>query len=125
MLQAPALQSALALSNVSVDQDSQVNLKLSALPLSTVLDRVMSKVSNDDPVSKAAWTVDQGILTISSDEALRRRKSLVIYNVMDLLLDIPNYRDVPQIDLQSVLGQGQGGSGTSPFTGKSTCDERK
>jgi general secretion pathway protein D len=106
-----------SLQTVGVDQDTQVNLKLSALPLNVLLDRIMGKVSQD-PYQKAAWAVDQGILTIASDQALRQHRSLVIYQIDDLLLDIPNFREVPQIDLQSVLGQGQGGTGQSPFTGQ-------
>jgi type II secretory pathway component GspD/PulD (secretin) len=107
------------LSQVGVDQDTQVSLKLSPMPLNVLLDRVMNKVSQDT-FNKAAWAVDQGILTIASDQSLRQHKNLVIYNIQDLLFDIPNYRDVPAIDLQSVLGQGQGGSGQSPFTGGNT-----
>lgn len=105
-----------ALSQIGVDQDTQVNLKLSPMPLNVLLDRVLFKVSSD-PFQKAAWTVNQGVLEISSDEALRRNRSLIIYNIQDLLFDIPNYIEVPEIDLNSVLQQGEGGSGQSPFTG--------
>lgn len=105
-----------SLSQVGVDQDTQVTLKLSPMPMNVLLDRIMNKASQD-PFQRAAWGVDQGILTIASDQSLRQNRSLVIYNIQDLLFDIPNYIEVPQIDLQSVLGQGQGGSGQSPFTG--------
>lgn len=105
-----------SLSQVGVDPDTQITLKLSPMPMNILLDRIMNKASQD-PFQRAAWGVDQGILTIASDQSLRQNRSLVIYNIQDLLFDIPNYIEVPQIDLQSVLGQGQGGAGQSPFTG--------
>ena len=42
---------------------------------------------------------------------------LEIYDINDLLLDVPDYTDVPRIDLQQALqsNQGGGGGGQSPF----------
>ncbi|MBX3386895.1 MAG: hypothetical protein KF768_10020 [Phycisphaeraceae bacterium] len=105
-----------SLSQIGVDRDTQVSLRLSPMPLNVLLDRILFKVSSD-PFQKAAWTVNQGVLEISSDEALRRNRLLLIYNIQDLLFDIPNYTEVPEIDLNSVLQQGGGGQGQSPFQG--------
>ncbi len=39
-----------------------------------------------------------------------------MYGITDLLIEVPNYYDAPQIDLQGVLQQSQGGGGgQSPF----------
>lgn len=105
-----------SLSQIGVDRDTQVSLKLSPMPLNVLLDRILFKVSSD-PFQKAAWTVNQGVLEIASDEALRRNTLLLIYNIQDLLFDIPDYTEVPEIDLNSVLQQGEGGTGQSPFQG--------
>jgi general secretion pathway protein D len=91
---------------------------------------VIEKVSHED--TAAAWGVVDGILTVTSDEALRKKTSLHIYDIRDLLIEVPDYDEVPNIDLQSVLQSGQGGSGQSPFEenendnqeDKRTLDER-
>lgn len=109
------------LATIGITPDSPVTLKLSNATVQTVLDRVLEKAAKD-PFAKAGWTVSDGILTIASDEALRKTRTLVTYSIQDLLIDIPDFKNVPQIDLSSVLSASQGGGGgQSPFTG--TGDE--
>lgn len=107
-----------SLASVGVEKDTLVTLRLSPVTANVALDRVLAKVSRDQ-FAKAGWAVNDGIVTIASDETLRKHRTLVIYNIQDLLFEIPNYRQVPQIDLNSVLqqSQGGGGGGQSPFTG--------
>ncbi len=114
----------LSLDDIGIDQETTVNLTLSAVPVATVLDRVLDKVS--DPDLPAAWAISDGILTIASDEVLRRNTSLEIYDIRDLLIEIPDYDDAPNFNLQSVLqaSRGGGGGGQSPFTGQSADRDR-
>lgn len=103
-----------SLDEIGVSREDPISLNLTNVPLETVLNRVMEKAT-DDPLNKADWAVSDGVVMIASDEALRRNTVLVIYDIRDLLIDIPDYDQVPQIDLQSVLQSGEGGSGQSPF----------
>lgn len=111
-----------SLEMIGVDRESPVTLKLTNVTLETVLDRVLAKVS--DPDIPAGWAVNDGILTIASDEVLRRNTLLEIYDIRDLLIDIPDYTNAPQFDLNSAFqnsgggrgGGGGGGGGRSPFT---------
>jgi len=109
---------------IGVDRESPVTLKLTNVSLETVLDRVLEKVS--DPDIPAGWAVTDGILTIASDEVLRRNTVLEIYDIRDLLIDIPDYTEAPTFDLNSVLqssgGRG-GGGGRSPFSGGNQDDD--
>ncbi len=109
-----------SLANVGVNKDSEVTLKVqSKLSVKNALERILGKVSKDT-TAKAGWAVENGVINVASEEALRKHKVLVIYNIQDLLFTIPNYRQVPQIDLNNVLqsnGGGGGGGGQSPFTG--------
>jgi anti-sigma regulatory factor (Ser/Thr protein kinase)/Flp pilus assembly secretin CpaC len=104
---------------IGVDRETPVTLKLTNVSLETVLDRVLEKVS--DPDIPAGWAVTDGILTIASDEVLRRNTVLEIYDIRDLLVDIPDYTEAPTFDLNSVLqssgGRGGGGQSRSPFQG--------
>jgi type II secretory pathway component GspD/PulD (secretin) len=99
-----------SLSDVGVNRDTRVSLSLQPLPAETVLNRVLEKVS-PDRFSRANWAVNDGVLVIASDSALRKNTFIVIYDVRDLLYQIPSFTEFPQLDLDSVLNQ-QGGGGT-------------
>ena len=107
-----------ALEDIGVSRESPVSLRLTSVPLDTVLDRVLEKASTPD--FPAGWAVTDGVLTIASDEVLRRNTVLEIYDIRDLLIEIPDYGDqAPQFDLNTVFQQagqrGGGGGGQSPF----------
>jgi type II secretory pathway component GspD/PulD (secretin)/tetratricopeptide (TPR) repeat protein len=105
-----------ALETKGIERDTPVTLKLTNVTIETVLDRIMEKVSPDS-MSGAAWAVQNGVLTVSSREAINKNKVLAIYDIRDLLVEVPDYENAPEFDLQSVLqstGQG-GGNSQSPF----------
>lgn len=109
-----------SLNLLSIDEQTPVQLRLNNVPINTVLDRIVEKIS--DPFSPAGWAVHDGIIQIASEEVLRRNTALVIYDIRDLLIEVPDYEDAPTIDLQNVLqsaggGGGGGGGGRSPFSG--------
>ncbi len=109
---------------ISIDEQTPVQLNLRNVPFDTVLDRIIDKIS--DPLSPAGWAVRDGIVQIASDEALRRNTALVIYDIRDLLIEVPDYEDAPNIDLQNVLQSNQGGGGgQSPFDGDQQDDNEE
>lgn len=110
---------------LSIDEQTPVQLNLNNVPVSVVLDRLVDKIS--DPLSPAGWAVQDGIVQIASDEALRRNTALVIYDIRDLLIEVPDYEDAPSIDLQNVLQSsgGGGGGGQSPFDGDTEDDDEE
>jgi type II secretory pathway component GspD/PulD (secretin) len=105
-----------ALESKGIDRETPVSLKLTNVSIETVLDRIMEKVSPDS-YNGAAWAIQNGVLTVSSREAINKNKVLSIYDIRDLLIEVPDYADAPEFDLQSVLQDqgGQGGGGQSPF----------
>ncbi|MBL4809647.1 MAG: hypothetical protein JKY43_06270 [Phycisphaerales bacterium] len=105
-----------SLADIGVDPDSPVTLRLNNVTLEVLLDRVLAKVS--DPVLPASWAVQDGILTISSDDVLRQNTLLEIYDVRDLLFDVPEFDNAPRFNMSSG-GSGGGGGGRSPFSGSS------
>ncbi len=109
-----------SLADIGVDPDSPVNLKLRSVQVSVLLDRVLSKVS--DPTLPAGWAIQDGILTIASDEVLRLNTVLETYDIRDLIFAVPDFDNAPNFNLQSAVqaasgSGGGGGSGRSPFTG--------
>lgn len=113
-----------ALEEIGVDRSTPVSLNLSQVPLRTVLDRVLDKAS-PDRLSRAAWAVNDGILQIASDEALRKNTILAIYDIRDLLIEVPDFDNAPEFDLSQVLqaNQGGGGGGQSPFQNTNDDDD--
>ncbi len=97
-----------SLAEVGVDRDTLVSLNLQPLPAKTILDRVLSKVSPDE-FNSAGWAVNDGILVVASDSALRRNTFIQIYDIQDLLFQIPDFVETPDLELGSIV-QGQGGS---------------
>lgn len=107
-----------SLADIGVDPDSPVDLKLNNVTVETLLDRVLSKVS--DPDAPAGWAIEDGILTISSNEVLNLNTALEIYDIRDLIFEVPTFDNAPEFDLQSAVQQGAGGGGgggQSPFSG--------
>lgn len=111
-----------SLADIGVDPDSPVTLRLTSVTLETLLDRVLAKAS--DPALPASWAVQDGILTIASDEVLRQNTSLEIYDIRDLIVEVPDFDNAPDFNLQSSLSSGGGGGGgSSPFSGGSQDPE--
>ena len=107
-----------SLADIGVDPDTPVDLKLKSVQISVLLDRVLGKVS--DPTLPAGWAIQDGILTIASDEVLRLNTVLETYDIRDLIFVVPDFDNAPQFNLQSAVSQagggGGGGGGQSPFT---------
>jgi len=103
-----------SLQDIGIDQETPVSLRLSNAEWQTVLSRVLEKVS--DPDLRASWSVQDGILTIASEDVLRQQTVLAIYDINDLLFEVPMFDNAPEFDLSTALQSGQGGGGgQSPF----------
>lgn len=99
------------LEQIGIERDTRVSLELSDVAARTVLDRVLEKASIDE-FTRAGWAVQDGIVVVSSEDALRKNKFIVIYDVRDLLFQVNNYDQVPELDLDAAIQQGgQGGGG--------------
>lgn len=100
-----------------LDRDATVTLTLRELPALTVLERVLTFVE-DEFSGGNTWQMseDTGAIQVGPRARLNRYKRTVMYDINDLLMEIDDYDEVPDIDLQNVLqGQQGGGGGQSPF----------
>ncbi len=92
------------LEEAGVDRETGITLQLGNVPLYVVLDRVLdqaSALSGED----IAYDIQDGILEISTKEALQERTVLEVYNITDLLFEIRDFDNAP------VMGSGGGGGG--------------
>ncbi len=100
---------------IGIDRETEVELDLTSdVTAATLLDRVLEKISPDD-FDRAGWAVQDGIVILASEQKLRENTFIVIYDVRDLIFEIPDFEAAPELDLDSVLGGAQGGGGQSPF----------
>jgi type II secretory pathway component GspD/PulD (secretin) len=114
-----------SLDRAGIQRETPVTLNLNNVTARTLLDRVVEQASGPDAFAgnRADWAVQDGMVIVASEERIRRNTALVIYDVRDLLIEVPDYTDVPRIDLNQALqgagggGGGGGGGGQSPFGG--------
>jgi hypothetical protein len=99
-----------------LDKDKRITINVQSQPALYVIEAVLEKARADAYAGEASWQMTpEGTVEIGPKELLNKHKRVVMYDINDLLMIIPRYTDVPSIDLNSVLQQSQGGSGTSPF----------
>jgi general secretion pathway protein D len=112
-----------ALSFIGVDRDDEVNLQLNDVSAAVALDRILEQVG--DELDRPQWAIQDGIVTISSDEALRKHTVTIVYDIRDLLFEVPYFGNAPELDLSAAFNQtagvgggfGGGGLGGGAFGG--------
>ena len=103
-----------------LDKEATITLSVKDMDALTALEKIFETLSSGGFSSTDASTwqfTAYGAMQIGPKKLLNKYKRVEVYDVNDLLFEIPVYDDVPQIDLQALQGGGQGGSGRSPFTG--------
>lgn len=109
-----------ALELVGIDQDSLVTISLSRVPaeqlLRLVLDQVSADAFDDD---KAGFTVSEGIVKISTLRDLKSETETRVYDIRDLLVQVPNFSNAPGFDLNDALSNTSSGGSTSGSGGGS------
>lgn len=104
---------------VGLDKESLITFRADDMSALTVLEGVLARAGADFTGGGNTWQMtESGMIEVGPKERLNRTKRLEIYDISDLLLQIPDYNQVPQFDLNSALrASSGGGGGTSPFSG--------
>jgi hypothetical protein len=104
-----------------LDKEATVTMTVKDLDALTALEKVLDVLSAGGGFGTDASTwqfTSYGAMQVGPKKMLNRFKRVEVYDVNDLLFEIPVYDDVPEIDLQQALqGGGGGGGGRSPFGG--------
>ncbi len=106
--------------STGLDKERQITLKLDKGTGLDLLERVLEKATTDATGAGGnTWQMtENGTLQCGPKDRLNKFRRVEIYSVRDLLMEIPQYANAPEFDLQSVLqssGQQGGGGGQSPF----------
>ena len=123
-----------ALKTKDIDRSTPVSLKLTNVSASTVLDKVCDSLSADqtDPLERIFWTIDKGVVLMSTGEALDATMRTKVYDITDLLAVVPNFKG-PRVDTKAIgsnnntssNGVSSGGSSGSSNLFEDTGDKDK
>jgi general secretion pathway protein D len=99
-----------ALEAATIDRNAPVTARLRDVPFRKALDIILQDVGGG--TVKLAYTVDEGVITISTAEELATNTSTQTYDIRDLIIDVPNFDNAPTFDLtNSNTGGNNGGGG--------------
>ena len=99
-----------ALEGAGVTPDTVVNLKLRSVSLRKALSLLLSEAGGGEGIT---YTVDEGVIEITTTELANARTYTRVYDVADLLMEIPDFTDAPDFSLQQSQNNGGGGGGGS------------
>ena len=109
-----------ALQATGVTQDTPITLTLNNVPVGQALELVLEQATLS-PLDPVTFSVDRGIVRISTQADLQRSTVVRVYDIRDLLVAVPSFSDVPTFDLAEVLGganrQGGGNNQGGGFGG--------
>lgn len=102
-----------------LDPDKEISLSVNNISVLSFIERVLDKAGDRD-YDPAAWQFSEdGALEIGPKSRLNQRSRLEVYDIREMLFTLPDFSEVPSLDLDSVLQQSQegggGGGAQSPF----------
>jgi tetratricopeptide (TPR) repeat protein len=101
-----------ALEAVGVRPEDTITLTLDNVPAEVALKRVVEQLGDEG--DRPDYSVEDGVIVVSSAEQLRKKTITIVYDIRDLLFEVPYFDNAPDFNLSSALsqgGQGQGGQG--------------
>lgn len=106
-----------------LEKDKAITLSVRGLPLLTMLERVLEKAQGT--YGENTWQLTpSGMVEVGPKERLNRHATMKIYDIHDLTFVVPDFPDVPELDLDTVLQQtsqrGGGGGGGGIFNSNDT-----
>jgi uncharacterized membrane protein YgcG len=100
-----------ALEEAGVSRDAPVTLHLRNISLRKAMQLILSEASGGD---KLSFTLDQGVIEITTQELADQKMFTCIYPVDDLIMDVPDFTDAPDFSLSSTSNNtAQNPSGSS------------
>lgn len=93
-----------------LDKERRVSISVKDVACLTMLELLLARTG--DEFSGNTWQMEEsGEIQIGPRSQLNKSATLKIYDVQDLLFEVPSFTNVPQLDLEQVLSQAGGGGG--------------
>ncbi|QNN24212.1 hypothetical protein HED60_18695 [Planctomycetales bacterium ZRK34] len=104
-----------ALEGAGIEPGTTVTLQLASVPGDKALQLILDQVGGD--LVPLGYTVDDGVVTISTQENLGKNTVFQTYDIRDLVVQAPSFDTAPDFDLTAISrGRGSGGGGGSQQT---------
>lgn len=108
-----------ALEGVGVEQDAAITLQLSNVPAEQALRLVLQQAGQISQFDPIGYSIIEGVVTIDTENNLKKTTDTRVYDIRDLLVQVPNFANAPAFDLNQALSntssggsnQGAGGGG--------------
>ena len=97
-----------------VDPQTPITLRLQTAPAEPVLRMIMQQASRGQ--TELIYETTRWYVRVMTRRAANQRTVLRLYDVRDLIMDVPNFTNAPDFDLRSALGS-SAGSGSGAGTG--------
>ncbi len=110
-----------ALKGAGVTPETVVNLKLRGVSLRKALSLLLAEAGGGEGVT---YTLDDGVIEITTAELANKKVYTRVYPVGDLLLEIPNFV-APSLSLENNSRGSGGGSGSSLFGGGGNSSDKR
>lgn len=114
-----------AMENDGVFPEADVQVDLSTVPAAQALSVILRTGAPD---FEFVWEVEPGYIQVFTKEEANRMPVVGVFDVSDLLVEIPNFDDAPEFDLSDALESssagGGGGGGNGLFSEEDTAEER-
>ena len=86
-----------------IDRNTPVTIRLRDVRFSKALQSILGDVGGG--TVKIGYTVGEGVITISTEEELSKDTLTRVYDIRDLIIEVPDFRDAPTFNLQNQSNQ--------------------
>jgi general secretion pathway protein D len=112
-----------ALEAAGIDRTAQVTARLRDVKFSKALETILRDVGGG--TVRLSYTIDEGVITISTEEDLASNVVTRVYDIRDLIVNIQDFDDPPDFQInQGSQAGGGGGGGQSLFGGTGAQDDQ-
>ena len=98
-----------SLEAAGIDRNTPVSANLRNVKFSKALQVILESVGGGQ--TKLGYTIDEGVITISTADDLSRNVVVRVYDIRDLIVNIPDFTDAPNFSIDASQNQGGGGGG--------------
>ncbi|MDZ4832006.1 MAG: hypothetical protein SGJ09_17655, partial [Phycisphaerae bacterium] len=99
-----------ALEAISVRPEDTVTLQLNDVPAEVALKRILEQIGSDES-NRPQYSVEDGVVVVASDESLRQKTLTIVYDIRDLIFEVPYFANAPSFNLSESIQQGNNGGG--------------
>jgi beta-lactamase regulating signal transducer with metallopeptidase domain len=90
-----------AIERAGVDRTKTISVRLYNIKFAKALDIILQSASGPERKARLEYTIDEGVITISTPEDLSKNVLTRVYDIRDLIQVIPNFDDAPDLRLRS------------------------